>query len=92
MHNPNANSRQLTRPEQDALQAAAQLLADTEDLLTDLTNPVIPESTLSARIRVLAARSLLSEISRLRPTLDRMTNTAPVLIGKIGEDDGAVLR
>lgn len=98
IHNPNSvTSRQLTQPEQDALGSVATLLAEVEDLLTDLTLSNTAETHLSSRIRLLAARSLLSDLTKLRPMLDRMASSAPVLIGRIGEDfdtdgDGAILR
>lgn len=93
---PIASSRQLTQAEQNALASAANLLVDIEDLLMDLTSPIMPESQLSARIRVMAARSLLTEIRQLGPILSRLAGTSPVLVGRIedeyGSDDGGVLR
>lgn len=98
IHNPNSvNSLQLTQPEQDALGSVATLLAEMEDLLTDLTLSHTAEPHLSSRIRLLAARSLLSDLTKLRPAIDRMASSAPVLIGRIGEDynidgDATILR
>lgn len=97
MHNPSANSRQLTQPEQNALQDTAKLLADMEDLLMDILTLAPPGlSSLSSRIRVLAARSLLNDLRQIKPTIDTAAGTAPVIMGRIpddyGADDGGVLR
>jgi hypothetical protein len=94
IHNPNSASiRQLTPTEQDVLGSVVTLLSEMEDLLIDLTTNQLTETQLSSRIRVLAARSLLSDLTELRPAISRLANSAPVLIGKIDEDYGAdVLR
>lgn len=79
------SSRQLTLNEQEALQNTADLLDGMRDLLIDLLMET--PTTLQSRLRKRVARSLMTDLDGIKPSIDLMTHSAPVLSGRIAEDD-----
>lgn len=79
--------RQLTQQERDALSIIPGILSEMEDILTDLTLEPNTNPQLRARMRQLAARSLLRDLRELSSTVNGIFASIPVLTGTIAGDE-----